>query len=279
MIQQSSILVTLNICQWSARKFDKKITKEVHETHNASDESGRYNKQLVTKKGSVLEQISKESAAAREYHYTQTLPWGNNGERLLTGQNYFNYVGEMNRRKSAIERLWNDFFHEYPMLKEQARISLNGMFNEADYPSINEIKEKFAFETGFSPVPENDFRLTLNDEEIAKLKSDFETEINSRIQTATADIWRRVKEQLSHMKSRLSDPKAVFRDSLFGNLKELIDLLPNLNVTNDPSISAACDELAKLLADPDAVRNNESLRNEKAEQAADILNKFNSFFN
>ena len=80
------------------------------------------------------------------------------------------------------------------------------------------------------------------------------------------------------MKERLSDEKAIFRDSLFENLKELIDLLPKLNVTNDINIAKICNEMKSLVVSPDAVRNNVTLRNEKAQQVNDLLNKFGAYF-
>lgn len=80
------------------------------------------------------------------------------------------------------------------------------------------------------------------------------------------------------MRDRLSTKDAVFRDSLFDNLQELVGLIPKLNVTGDADIQAACDEMVKLMADPDAVRKNSQLRNQKAEQVNDVLNQFNTFF-
>ncbi len=117
----------------------------------------------------------------------------------------------------------------------------------------------------------------------------MEAEIKSRLAAGVKHLWERIGEQLAKMKERLTavdkdkktgeDKPATFRDSLFSNLKELVEVLPKLNVTEDPAISQACDELSKLMVDPQIVRDNQSVRAQKADQVNDMMNKFNSFFN
>lgn len=276
MIQNNSLIVSLSISKWTARKHDKKITDEVRDQHNASQDAGRYNKLLAAKQ--FLEPISKIESEARTYHYEHTLPWGDNNERLLSSDLFFEFETQMLKFKGEYEVAIGHFFDNYDAVIADAKVRLNGMFREQDYPNKSEILEKFAFKVSFMPVPESDFRIKLTDEEVARLKSSVETEITTRMNDAVKDIWRRVKDQLLHMRERLSDPKAVFRDSLFDNLKELIHLLPKLNVTGDHSISEACNDMTKLLASPEAIRTNSNLRNQKAEEVQEVLNKFNTFF-
>lgn len=276
MIQNESLIVSLSISQWTARKHDKKVTDEVNRQHNASNDAGRYNKLLASKEHT--EAIGKVASKARNFHYDNTLPWGDNNERLLPAKNYFDYVTEMNKLKSEFEHTCNDFFANYDLVINEARVRLNGMFNERDYPSRSEISEKFRFKTVFMPVPETDFRVHLKDEEVESLRKQVGLEVENRLADAVKDIWERIKDHLRHMKDRLSDQNAVFRDSLFDNLRELINLLPRLNVTNDQSINGACNDMVKLLVDPDSVRNNVSLRAQKADEVDQLLNKFNTFF-
>ena len=42
-----AMLVDLSIRAWNARKFDKKITKEVAQRHGTTEKAGRYNKNLL----------------------------------------------------------------------------------------------------------------------------------------------------------------------------------------------------------------------------------------
>jgi hypothetical protein len=80
------------------------------------------------------------------------------------------------------------------------------------------------------------------------------------------------------MKAKLSDQEAIFRDSLFENLRDIINLIPKLNVTGDAQINDICDEMKDLLTDPQAIRENSILRTRKAQEVEDILNKYADIF-
>lgn len=276
MLHNNSLIVSLGISQWTARKHDQKITQEVNTNHAASNDAGRYNKLLVAKEHT--DPINQIAGKARSFHYDNTLPWGDNNERLLPTKNYFTYVQEMNRLKGEFDAATNTFFSNYDRVIADARVRLNGMFKESDYPTRNEIQDKFRFKTSFMPVPESDIRIGLQSSEVDKLRNDIEFEIKERLTSAIKDIWQRVKTQLTHMRDKLADSNAIFRDSLFDNLREIIELLPALNVTDDVNIAKVCNELKTLAIDPNAVRTNSTLRATKADEAEAILNKFKSFF-
>jgi len=276
MLQEKALTVNLSINQWSARKHDKKISAEVESQHQAKD-AGRYNKILIAKE--ELQKIQKAANAARTFHYENTLPWSDNGDRLLPSSNYFTYIQTMQNFKSDFEKSVIDFLANYDAVVDDARIRLNGMFNAADYPSKSELELKFGFKSEFFPLPNTeDFRINLSDTEINTLRLSMENTMNERIKTAMQDIKERIKAQLQHMKEKLSNRDEIFRDSLFENLKDIIALMPKLNVTNDTQINEICEEMKSLIADPNNVRNSNSLRNRKAQEVEAILNKFDDFF-
>lgn len=276
MLQKNSLIVSLSVSQWTARKHDKKITDEVNTNHNASNDAGRYNKLLVSKEHT--DPINQIAGKARTFHYENTLPWGDNNERLLSTKNYFTYIQEMSKLKDEFDQAINTFFKNYDKVIAEAKVRLNGMFNPNDYPTRSEIQDKFRFRTSFMPVPDSDIRVGLQSGEVDKLRTSIESEITNRLADAVKDIWARIKTQVGHMRDKLADSDAIFRDSLFENLTELVDLLPRLNVTDDANIAKVCKDLKGLMASPDAVRNNPTLRSAKADEAEAILNKFKSFF-
>lgn len=79
-LTEKAMLVRLSISQWTARKYDKKISREVASLHNTSSDAGRYNKVLIAKQ--AIEAIQKIVSESRTYHYINTLAWeGRNNER------------------------------------------------------------------------------------------------------------------------------------------------------------------------------------------------------
>jgi len=276
MLQEKAITVNLTINQWSARKHDKKISNEVEQQHNAKD-AGRYNKALIAKE--ELAKIQKAASAVRNFHYENTLPWGDNGDRLLPSANYFTYVGSMQGYKNEFENSVREFLQNYESVVLEAKIRLNGMFNQSDYPNREQIINKFGFNTCFLPLPETDFRINVGQAEVNALRLSMESEINERIKNAMQDIKTRIKEQLEHMKEKLSVNDAVFRDSLFENLRDIINLIPKLNITGDSTINDICEDMKALLVEnPDSVRQSAMIRSRKAQEVENILNKFEDFF-
>ncbi len=82
MIQNSAVLVDLNISVWTGRKMDKKVSDEIGAVKNAKANAGNYHKKLLAGTDR-LDDLQKLVSAIRIWHYEQTLPWSDNGSRLL----------------------------------------------------------------------------------------------------------------------------------------------------------------------------------------------------
>ncbi len=276
-INQKAMLVYLNISFWTARKYDKRISREIEDQYNA-DEAGRYNKILIAKEH--LANIQKIISAARSFHYENTLPWTDNGGRLLPAANYFNYINSIRNFKDDFEREVNNFLVVYPSLKDEARQRLNGMFNEEDYPDPATLEAKFAFKNNILPMPAaDDFRVELMESEVESIRSSIKEQIEASTEAANHELWQRIFKVVSHMAERLSDPDNKFKNSLVRNITELCDLLPKLNITDDPKLNDAVKEIkAKLTAnDSQTLRDNDTVRSKTAAEAQKILNKMRHY--
>ncbi len=277
LLNEKAMLVYLNISIWTARKYDKKISQEIERQYNA-DEAGRYNKILIAKEH--LANIKKIISAARSFHYENTLPWSNNGGRLLPTANYFNYVKSIQCFTDDFEREVADFLRVYPILKNEARHRLNGMFDEEDYPDANMLETKFDIRNMILPVPEaDDFRVSLTEDEVDSIKESLEEQVKESTEAAMNDLWKRLFKVVSHMSERLSDPDNKFKNTLVENIENLCELLPKLNITDDPVLVVAVNEIkAKLtINDSQTLRDNNNIRNKTAHEAQKILNKMRPY--
>jgi hypothetical protein len=84
-IASSAMLVELSISTWTARKLDKKVSTQVDNDNGAKTKVVNANKNLMAGTG-VLENLVKYAANARAWHLSQTLPWTDNGSRLLPNE-------------------------------------------------------------------------------------------------------------------------------------------------------------------------------------------------
>lgn len=278
MLQNDAMIVRLSISKWTARKFDKKITREVAQTHGVSDDIGRYNKVLIAKE--AVQAIDKAATAARSYHYEHTLPWDDFGGRLLPSAQFMEYSKKMRELKSEFENAVADFVRNYPQYRDEAERRLNGMFNPADYPAPFEIDRKFNFSTDIEPVPSaEDFRVNVQKRDKERIQKEIAKSVDHRLQDATRDLYERLFTVVQRFAERLDDPEAKFKDTLVGNIVELTSLLPKLNVSNDPKLETLRNEVKSKLAkhEPDTLRSDAVARKGAAKDAKSILEKMNGY--
>lgn len=282
-IHTSAMLVELNISSWTARKLDRRVSEEVDATKSTKARAGNYNKNLLAGT-SVLDAIVKYAANARAWHQKQTLPWSDNGLRLLPMANFLNYKKQLSEIEDNFNRLVDTFISSYPNLVSAASFTLGELFNRDEYPDAEVVRKKFGLVYHFTPVPmSSDFRVDVGNDALNELRQTYERQYNERLESAMRDVWGRLHTCLTHMKDRLTDEVVedkvrhkVFRDSLVENAMELIDMMPALNITNDPKLAQATKDLRQALLGVDAkeLRDNGTARQDVRMQVEEILNKF-----
>lgn len=267
------MLAMLNVSVWSARAFDARATAEVQENHNPRDDIGRFNKRLLPAKAPSFEAVYEVARRAREAFYRRTLRYGQDGVRLLPASAYMELAAEIRGFKSRFPAAVDAFLVDLPSLKARQRDILNGLFVESDYPSHDELRKRFGFRFKVLPFPDAEqFGVELPQEALAQIRLDVEEHAAEVAETAMRDLWERLYEVVERMAQRLSQPKPVIRDSLVGNVKELVEILPSLNFAGDAKLSDLCNQVCAKLANqsPEDLRSNYSARAEAARQAADI---------
>jgi len=288
-IASSAMLVELSISGWTARKLDKKVSAEVDVSKGTQTHAGNYNKYLLAGTG-FLDTITKYASNARAWHASQTMPWSDNGLRLLPVSNFMAYKGQLATLESNYMALVGKFYIAYPDLVSAAAFQLGDLFNRDEYPSVEKITSKFKFEYNFMPVPTaGDFRIDINEEAKNDIISSCSNVYETRLNNAMRDAWARLHDCLTRMSERLTvdlvnnedgscDHKGrVFRNSLVENAVELTELLKHFNLTNDESLEDARRMLATRIngIDADALRDNFTLREQVKKDVDSILNKFN----
>ena len=276
-LSSRAMLCSVSISMWSARKHDPDASEEIAMRHGAQADSGRYHKVLLPKQ--ALAEIQKIVSEARQEHYFMTLPWDDNGYRVLPAAAYMDHVEKMralsNRFTGAVDILARRFL----TLIDQARTRLGGLFREADYPTPDELRAKFSFETKVMPLPDaGDFRVALGDEDKERIKRQITAAVEASLQVGSRELWFRLYEAVQHMADRLTAYRVTdqgvehpFRDTVVTNLVKLVDVLPKLNVTSDPELDRLAEQVrTSLLVDPKELRKSDAVRAETAKAAAAI---------
>lgn len=280
-IHTRAMLVSCRLSTWTARKYDRKVSAEVAANHGAAMDAGRYNKMLIPADSLSYKAIMQHVGAVRTQHYANTLAWSDEGWRMLPTANYMHYAQFTRQAKAIFSTLLDDFMAEYPALRDGAKLRLNGLYREEDYPAISQIRSKFGFYLDFSPVPaQGDFRLDLPQEDIRRIEAETQGKVKGATAEAMRDAWGRLYDCVKHVQERLATPDAIFRDSLIDNARNLCDMLTRLNVEGDPNLEAMRAEVADSIAsqDPDSLREDDTMRSDVATVAEDIFNRMAAFY-
>jgi hypothetical protein len=282
-ISSSAVLVELNVSVWGASKVDRDATDDVNVRNNATADAAKVYKNL-TAGTSLRKEISDYAAKIRQFHNRQTLPWTHKGARLLPTSHVLEYKQHMNVMEHHFKSLLSKFYNDYPNIVMQAQTHLQSMFNPYDYPTIEEVKEKFGYKLVFSPLPEaGDFRLDVASEELAELSRSYEADFQQRLDRAMREPWKRLHEELTHISEKLTDAKdgsdetkKRYHDSLVTNAQALCGLLTKLNITNDPKLEQARRELelTMLGVDIDGIKESPEVRHSVKSRVDAILDKF-----
>jgi hypothetical protein len=281
-ISSSAVLVELNISVWTANKLDKGATEAVLNNNSASKDSAQVRKNLMAGTDK-RKKISDYAAKARLYHNQTTLSWSDKGARLLPTSLFMDYKANMNVYQQNMNTMIEDFYANYADLIDLAKHHMGDLFNPYDYPSIEELRNKFGFRLVFSPLPEGgDFRLDIPKADMDELGQQYESAFNDRLKDAMREPWEKLHKTLIHISEKLTDiegddeTKKRYHDTLITNAQELCGLLSHLNVTKDPLLENARRslELTMLGVDIEAIKESPDVRSSVKAKVDDILSKF-----
>ena len=276
-LASSALLVDLRISQATLRKLDKRASQEVVNTNNAKSGVANVHKALLGD-SDIFQAIGRHVGNARNLHVSMTTPWSDGGQRLIPTKRYFDYTNTMSDMKNEFDSLCEEFFIEYPNQVEQAKAKLGDLFNKSDYPTLEELKFKFAWNTYTFPCPDaGDIRVDLPAEALKQVQADCEASYNGMFQKSMNDVWTRLHESLTKMSKTIDfndgEKKNIFRDTLVSNATMLIDMLADFNLDNNPEKEKIRQQLEYVFqgVTPDALREDAHFRAQTKKNVDDIL--------
>lgn len=283
-IRNQLLCIALNISCWEARRQDKKVNNEVAASHGTATGVGRYHKDLLPD-AKEHQDILKLRNAWRVWHYDNTLPWGNDGSRVIRSSAFLDYTTEYRAYKGKFEQACQVFFDKYPALVAEAEFKLNTLFDAADYSPVEAIKDKFSVRMTTYPMPNaEDFRIIegIPAEEVERLRSEAVAGLEEQVTMAIKDLWGRLHAVVTAMQTRLetgTDGKPLkFHDTLVSNIEDLLAKVPQLNLTGDAEITTMTNDMQELIAHkPVTLREDMTVRLDVAAKARELAKRMACF--
>ena len=275
---ERAMLVTLKVSMWTGRKKNKKVTSEVCSMNGASYDAGSWITYVIPPK--ALENILSKNQRCRSMFHSLTLPWGDGGVRILASALYLDYRGKMKLCIEEYQEVVEEFLVDFPRLTAEAQARLGKLAYDIRIPSVDEIRDKFAIRLGMSPIAEsNDFRVQMDVEDLEEVKSQAEETLQNALDNTIKHLWTQFGEMIGKIADTMGKPDKIFRDSIIGNLKTFTELMPKLNLSDNPDLEAIRIEAVQKLSDldPEDLRAIKSKRQRAAKDAADLLAKISQY--
>jgi len=277
-LSEKALLVALNISQWSGRRFDRQVSDEVNAQKAGSTDAGRFNKMLLPGCAELAE-VHRQTSSLRNWFVSTTLPWMNDGARITPSSSYLTFTAEFRQRKAEWINAVDALIAAYPGLVAQAPAQLKSMYNPEDYPHPSELRRKFGMDIKSFPLPDKeDFRVELDAVTVQALKDSMADTEGDIARQVVGECYQRLGKAVGAMAERLSQPDAVFRNSLTENLAEAVMALKDLNITGDPKLEALRRHVEKTLGGftADELRTDMAARKAAADSAKAVVNDITS---
>ena len=282
-IANSAVLVRLNISVWGANKRNKELETEIAVGKNADPRAMRmYDNLMVGSTGH--KDIQKHAAQSRLWHNTMTLPWDERGYRLCPTSLFLDYKSQHNLKQATFNSMVDTFRVKYWSYRETAKDYRGDIFCEDDYPPVEEVMGKFAWNFVVAPVPESGHLcIDLPAQEMEELKQSCDAEVERKVAEAAKENSKRLLKELQAISAKCTDTEADsddekkrWHDTFVTNPLELCRMLKHMNLTNDPQIEEARQRLEDIMTGrtKEMFKDSPALRQEVKGEVDSIIKSY-----
>ena len=226
----------------------------------ADTNAGRYNKRLLPKQAFAA--LAATMSNARTSHYANTLPWDDQGGRLLTVANYDRYTAALDTLIERVVRERARFIEDYDDYVDQARLDLGRLFRLEGLSrhggAPGQVRDPLPYCPGPRCAPLHGRSGPGRDRAgqaghrgsrsglVSTMRSAISTGASARRSSVSANACARTRTA-----SRWCSATASIE-----NIRELVDVVPRLNIFADDDLAMLCREVKDKFAgiEPDALR-------------------------
>jgi hypothetical protein len=282
LLKNKALTVRLFRKKVSRNKLDKQLSADLCTAKGVADDvSLRVNKSIFTK--ASTDPFMKILSEAGKFYYKTTTPWDDKGFRLLSVEIFKDFVKKFKSYtrefRAAVETFLDGIESDITVMKE----TLGDAFNRADYDHLflsngqldrDKLRESFMLELEYGTVADaDDIRANLTEDDREIIAEHITKKNNEKFAATQKHIITTLHEHIMKIHERLCESENIFRDTLIGNLEDLCDLIPKMNIAGDPALNQLAAEAKKKLCHFDAatLREVPSIREDVADEAEKIL--------
>jgi hypothetical protein len=273
-IASRCMMVSLTVTKPQMTQTDREVSREVAEDKNASVAAVRVVKNLYPKH--LIKPIEEIEAAARRYVDFVTGETSVRGVNLLPSLLFMPFQEKIGNYRLAFFQAVTVFMQNIADVMMQAEHEQGDMFDRSSYPDLSKLRSRFSFDVAYMPMTST-VLLDLEEKSLKELQATVEEQQKANAALAMAGVKERLTAAVKRIHTQCSKPDGKIYDTLTGNLKELLEVLPALNFVDDPEFAKLCGNAERLLVSPVAIKTVPGVRESTAATADEILKQMEGF--
>jgi len=282
-IHETVMLGSLSISFPEMRRKAAKEAREIEVNNHAKAGTITAAKHLLA--GVAKHKIAKDNVTQiRAWWSNVTVPWfdGKGAPRAVNSLAVTDLKVELGDRVRVLRGLWEDFLAEYPIYRAQRQFEMGALFDPSEFPTPQELERKFRVHIDWCALPKAaDIRVMEGfDEKDVKEAIEREQQRIKHAQEVVAQrLFKVVKSMHDTMNTKIGEPGSKFNNTKLENILQVAELIPRINLTNDPKLAALAKEAKKLATkSPDELREDEVKRASAAKEAKTLADKLAGMF-
>lgn len=284
-IRNTCILACVRLSKLGLSRTDKQASDKVTTDANAVTGAARVVVHRLPGADDHHKAISGVQTQAKLTLNRFSMAYGNDAPwRLLPNENWDKLVPELGTIKSRFDALVQKFKDDLPNVLSRAHANKGDL--NVDLPTEAELLDAYHLETEFRPLNEGRFK-GLPDAVARKLEQHAQAKLVAAVELAKQDTLQRFVKPLEDFVDRMHaydlreaavakgdnvGRNGVFRDSVVGNIIDLLGVLGPLDVLGDERLIVLADKVQALNVKPGDLRDSKQLRQDTSQAARAILN-------
>jgi len=256
------------------RKLSDAQTKQAADAFDASTDLVKASKRLIDTTHPAYRAATAIKSQAQGYWRGLTLPYPQEGIRLIRQQDVVGFEEKMREFKDQLAAASSNLQLEYESIKLAAREKLGQLYNPADYPAT--LEGVFSVTWEYPPIEPPRYLMNFNPELYAQEQTRIQQRFENAVALAEDAFAEQLSEMVSHLIERLTDapdgqPK-IFKVTAIDNFKEFYENFRRMNVRSNPQLETLISQANNLVSGVTAkdVRNSKTLRQNLTHQMGEL---------
>lgn len=258
---------------WNGNKRDDDETRNTAERNKVEGKRLSVRKYLLA--SDELNEVISAIQSARNYLNSKSLPWQNDGERIIPSTQVLDLRADMSDKIREIYTKVDALIVALPKLIENDRVKLGDLFDITEYPTADQLKSKFAAKILVLPLSTNFIVQGIDSAHKKVIQKEIDEQIENAVKETKIFQLTELSESISHLAGRLNDYKGGRKGAFKGNsIQKIIDNaanIQNISIEEDDKMLQLSRDIKQDFSKLDADKLREN--NEDRKSAVDMANK------